>query len=109
MIPLFQNGGAYIVNFEKSFLETGAQCEVDSVFSKGNYPFLIKSSQDHVNNINNAMDVLKMKQATSAGQASEWGMRAFQGSFPRMKDRQVYEERGVRKLISLTSVLLFKI
>ena len=33
-------------------------------------------------------------------QASEWGMRSLQGSFPRLKDRfACYEERGDRKLM----------
>ena len=31
-------------------------------------------------------------------QASEWGMRALQGSFPRLKDRFLYEEKGVRAI-----------
>ena len=31
-------------------------------------------------------------------QASEWGMRALQGSFPCLKDRFVVEERGMREI-----------
>jgi hypothetical protein len=34
------------------------------------------------------------RQATSVRQLSEWGMRGLQGSFPRLKDRLLYEERG---------------
>ena len=30
---------------------------------------------------------------------SEWGMRTFQGSFPRLKDRIIYEERGERAVV----------
>lgn len=33
-------------------------------------------------------------------------MRMIPGSFPRMKDRIVYEERGERKLMILLTVLL---
>ena len=31
-------------------------------------------------------------------QASEWGIRALQGSFTRLKDRFMYEEKGVREI-----------
>ena len=40
-------------------------------------------------------------------QAAEWGMRALQGSFPRLKCRMVYEERGERQLILESIVLLY--
>ena len=40
-------------------------------------------------------------------QLSEWGMRGLQGSFPRLKDRIKYEERGERKLILQMIVLLY--
>ena len=32
-------------------------------------------------------------------QLAEWGMRGLQGSFPRLKDRIVYVERGERRII----------
>ena len=47
------------------------------------------------------------RQATSVRQLSEWGMRALQGSFPRLKDRLLYEERGERRIILEMIVLLF--
>ena len=31
-------------------------------------------------------------QATSLRQSAEWGMRAIQGSFPRLKDRMIFSE-----------------
>jgi hypothetical protein len=31
-------------------------------------------------------------------QSAEWGMRAFQSSMPRIKDRMKFEERGERKV-----------
>jgi len=34
-------------------------------------------------------------------------MRAFQGSFPRLKERLIYEERGERKLFLHLKVVLF--
>jgi hypothetical protein len=30
---------------------------------------------------------------------AEWGMRAFQGSFPKLKEKILLEERGERKII----------
>jgi hypothetical protein len=38
---------------------------------------------------------------------AEWGMRGLQGSFPRLKDRIMYEERGERRLILELVVLLY--
>ena len=40
------------------------------------------------------------QQAMSCRQAAEWGMRGLQGSFPRLKDRIIYEENGERAIIS---------
>ena len=38
-------------------------------------------------------------EATSVRQMAEWGMRGLQGSFPRLKDRFIYEERGERAVV----------
>lgn len=57
---------------------TGGLCVVDSAFSKGFYPFLIKSSQD-MPVTGDFGNVLLNRQATSPRQASEWSMRALQG------------------------------
>ena len=46
-------------------------------------------------------------EATAMRQSAEWGMRSFQASFPRIKDRIVYEETGDMKLILQMLVLLF--
>ncbi len=94
---------------ETAFEQSGGRCLVDSAFSKGEYPFLIKSSPDPVTNAADMGEVAVLQQATSAQQASEWGMRALQGSFPRLKDRFVYEERGERKSVLHTIVLLFNL
>ena len=40
-------------------------------------------------------------------QSVEWGMRAFQSSFPRIKDRIIFEENGEKRLILRLLVLLF--
>lgn len=86
----------------------GGKCVVDSAFCRNSYPFLIKSSQDETR-AKDAREVLQIRQATSARQASEWGMRSFQGMFPRLKDRFMYEENGERRVMLLCSIHLFNL
>lgn len=100
-------GGVY-EKLEQCFNVHGGRVVVDSAFSQGQYPFLIKSAQDETN-AEGALEVIRIRQATSARQASEWGMRAFQATFPRMKDRFMYEEHGERKLMLNCAVLLFNL
>jgi len=45
--------------------------------------------------------------ATSLRQSAEWGMRGFQGSFPRLTEDIVYEKDGERYLFLSTAVLLY--
>ena len=87
----------------------GARCVVDSAFSRGHYPFLLKSSQDYYGISNDMSHIAEIRKATSLRQSSEWGMRGFKGSFPRIKDRFVYEERGERKVMLFCFVLLFNL
>ncbi len=49
----------------------------------------------------------KKRQATLARQTAEWGMWMFQTSFPRVKDRFVYKERGERRICLKMLVLLY--
>ena len=42
-------------------------------------------------------------------QSAEWGMRALQASFPRLKDRLIYEEKEERRLILKSIVLLYNV
>jgi len=53
------------------------------------------------------LDLQKKREATSARQTAEWGMLALQASFPRLKDRFVYEERGERRIVLKIMVLLY--
>ena len=69
---------------------------------------MIESSQD-IPVTEDFEDVLLIRQATSARQASEMDMRAFQRSFLPGKDRLVYEERGERKIILNSLVQLFNL
>ena len=47
------------------------------------------------------------QQATSCRQAAEWGMQGLQGSFPRLKDRIIYEENGEQEIILKFIALLY--
>ena len=53
------------------------------------------------------IDLQKNIQATSARQMAEWGMLTMQASFPRVKDRFAYNERGERRIALKMFVLLF--
>ena len=48
-----------------------------------------------------------VKNATSMRQSSEWGMRAFQASFSRIKDRISLEFRGECKLMMKLMILIY--
>ncbi|KAL7566562.1 hypothetical protein ACA910_000631 [Epithemia clementina (nom. ined.)] len=85
------------------FQQTGGKVVVDSAFaSKSISDGLIKSSQRTMNQEgyvgSNGLTSEQSKAATSIRQLSKWGMRGLQGSFPKLKDRLQYEERGEQKL-----------
>jgi hypothetical protein len=42
-------------------------------------------------------------------QSAEWGMRAFQSSMPRIKDRMKFEERGEREVTLMMMILLYNL
>ena len=102
--------GKVYQKLERVFNLTGGRCVVDSAFCREIYPFLIKSSQDYLNVAGDHPEMVQvMRKATSARQGSEWGMRSFKCTFPQLKDQIVYEENGERKLILLTTVLIFNL
>ena len=83
---------------------TGGKCTVDSAFGKVNRPFLIKSLQDILVSSAETSEEQRLEikcrlQATSMRQAMEWEMKSIQSSFPRLKDRFVYEERGEQQIV----------
>jgi hypothetical protein len=47
--------------------------------------------------------------ATSMRQSAEWGMRAFQSSMPRIKDRMKFEERGELEVTLMMMILLYNL
>jgi hypothetical protein len=46
---------------------------------------------------------------TSMRQSVEWGMRAFQSSMPRLKDRMKFETRGERRVTLTMMILLYNL
>ena len=54
-------------------------------------------------------DLVEKRDTTSMHQSAEWGMRAMQASFPRLKDVLLYEERGERGLIFKSALLAFNL
>jgi DDE superfamily endonuclease len=98
-------GGVY-QELADVFSLTGGKCCVDSAFSTANNEFLVKSSENY-GNVQTPHDLLRTEQATSLRQAAaEWGMRAIQASFLRLKDRIHFEENGERGVfLSLVPLL----
>eukprot|EP00563_Minutocellus_polymorphus_P004199 CAMPEP_0181033814 /NCGR_PEP_ID=MMETSP1070-20121207/7455_1 /TAXON_ID=265543 /ORGANISM="Minutocellus polymorphus, Strain NH13" /LENGTH=444 /DNA_ID=CAMNT_0023111261 /DNA_START=127 /DNA_END=1457 /DNA_ORIENTATION=+ len=76
----------------------GVKIVVDSAFASESNDSLIKSAQSTAG-ASNTREAAILLEATSMRQSSEWGMHSLQGTFPRLKDRFVYEERGDRKLM----------
>jgi DDE superfamily endonuclease len=98
-------GGIY-AELEDMYNRSGGKCCVDSAFSTVNNRYLVKSSENYGNAVN-ALDMLRMEQATSLRQAAEWGMGAIQSSFPRLKDRIRYENNGERGVVLSLVPLLY--
>ena len=96
--------GDLYTELEKVFNKTGSKYIIDSAFWSSRYPFLVKSGSDSSATTADAFEFVTEKQATSARQAAEWGMRALQGSFPRLKERPVFENRGERQIILISIV-----
>jgi hypothetical protein len=100
-----ENGGLY--DTLRTIQErTGGIAVVDSAFSKKRCPFLIKSGKAKLGETP-AESTLR-RQATSLHQSAEWGMRAVQGSFTRLKDKMLFSERmeDRKAFLYLISMLL---
>ena len=99
-------GGVYD-DMEEIYEATGGKCCVDSAFS-GSGDYLIKSAQD-ITRAKMPAEVVLITEATSLRQAAEWGMRALQSAFPRLKDTIRYEVDGgtERKIMLKLVVLLY--
>ena len=93
---------------ESAYERDGVQCTVDSAFGNVTREYLIKSSQDLIHicvyyKRNVARDATLMRQS------AEWGMRAFQSSMPRMKDRMKFEVCGERKVTLTMMILIYNL
>ena len=98
-------GGVY-ERLRENYEKHGGKCVMDSAFCSRGNAFVIKSAQD-VTLGEDANEYIMLREATSMRQAAEWGMRALQGSFPRLKARLRYEEHGERKCILQSIMLLY--
>lgn len=90
----------------------GGTCTVDSAFSARRNQYLIKSGQQRLVGETRAELIRHIRlnaEATSMRQSAEWGMRTLQASFPRIRDRFIYEERGERRLVMEMCFLLYNL
>ena len=100
-------GGIY-EKVNELYRTRGAKVVVDSAFASEQCDSVYKSFQSNIDNQGNVRQNAQIqRQATSVRQISEWGMRGLQASFPRLKDRMRYEERGERRLIMRLIVYLY--
>ena len=98
--------GSMYSKLQKYWEDHHGKVLMDSAFASNMYKFIIQSSQN-VPIMEGHQAMLLGQQATSCRQAAEWGMRGLQGSFPRLKDRIVYEENGERAIILKFMTLLY--
>ena len=96
--------GQIYEQLDNVYERNGGMVLVDSAFCRKSNRYLIKSSQAIPGS---AEEILINDEATSMRQAAEWGMHTFQSSFPRIRDRLYFEEKGERNLILKLLVLLF--
>jgi DDE superfamily endonuclease len=100
-------GGTY-AKLKKVYERTGGLCCVDSAFAATAVPYLIRSGQE-VNSAKTAQQMQEISEATSLRQAAEWGMRAIQGSMPRLTEKIRYETTGERKRVLKLVPLLYNL
>ena len=100
-------GGIY-EKIDAVFDETSYRVVADSAFIRWR-PSILISNQNSMNPRTGCMiaNPSVNRAATSVRQMSEWGMRAVQGSFPRVKDKIKWEDRGERKLLIQLVVYLY--
>jgi hypothetical protein len=90
------------------FAERGAKIVVDLAFSSEACQSMFKSWQSNIGNQGYVWQNSQLqRQATSVQQLSEWGMRGLQASFPRLKDRLMWEEKGEQRLVLEMIVRLY--
>ena len=72
---------------DQLYATMGVKVVVDSAFASEQRDSMYKSYQNNIDQNGNVRQNAQIqKQATAVRQMSEWGMRALQASFPRLKD-----------------------
>ena len=95
-------------SIDEIYVRTGGRVVVDSAFGKQNRNSLIKSYANNIDQQGRAQQRTSVnRDATSVRQLLEWGMRGLQGSFPRLRERILWEERGERKLLLQLAIYLY--
>jgi hypothetical protein len=94
---------------DQCYEETGGKCSADSAFAAHGRRSIVKSLPKEtipiVATTPHHRDYLR--QNLSLRQAAEWGMRAYQGSFPRLKMKLRWEYKGERHITLWLAVLLY--
>ena len=100
------NWGGVYSKMEEVYERTQGKVCVDSAFEASSNAYLIKSATD-LTQCKTRKEIRIALQATSLRQAAEWGMRAIQSAFPRLKDVLRFEEKGERRIILQLVPLLY--
>ena len=109
---LIADWGSVYDKLEDVWERCGGKCTVDSAFSARRNEYLIRSAQTVIEGDTRrefAFNLELNREATSMRQSAEWGMRAFQASFPRLQDRFIFEQNGERRLIVKMCLLLYNL
>lgn len=90
----------------KIFRRFRVKSVADSAFMLNkNLPYIIKCNENALPET--PLEILINEEALSLRQSVEWGMRGFEGAFPRLKDPFTYEEVGRRQKIMEMLVRLY--
>ncbi len=102
------NWGSLYKDVDRIFRLFRSRVVVDSAFAKKGKDSMYKSNRTNVAQDGSFQQLPCLNhQATGVCQFSEWGMRGFQGSFPRIKEHLHFELTGKRKYIIMSMVLLY--
>ncbi len=89
------------------FEKPGGRCVVDLAFCRARFPFLIKSGSDVAAAAKSADEILMKKRQDQLGRPLNGACALYKALFPRLHDRLCYEERGERRLITISMLCLF--
>jgi DDE superfamily endonuclease len=101
-------GGTYR-KLRRIYERTGGVCCEDSAFAATEVPYLLRSAPQDPQNAKTQADIRRQSEATSLRQAAEWGMRAIQGSMPRLTETIKYEKKGERRRVMKLVPLLYNL